>query len=263
MNSPGRYPRCRGFTLVELLVVIAMISVLLALLVPVVGAVRVCARRVSCGSNVRQIALGYLMYLDANNGCFYRGGTANFSFGGWRGRINRVSRRPVNAYLDIATNNAREKEAKIFRCPADNDPNYGTIYYAGGSSYQANRLLVLSLLQAAPTDSVEEPWRTINARIQERGDPIKKDAVDKPHSAVPWIGDYHWMTQWDPFSHTCGGGWHGKLHHHNIAFLDGHVEFTHITRGLYTNPAEGYRVQAHDDPIIGRTQEVVPCQCEQ
>src|SRR5207244_432979 len=45
----------RGFTLVERLIVIAVIVILIALLMPAIGAVRARARQAQCASNQRQI----------------------------------------------------------------------------------------------------------------------------------------------------------------------------------------------------------------
>src|SRR5688500_9055328 len=68
------FPRCspkrleavrltrKGFTLIELLVVIAIIAILAAILFPVFGRARENARRASCQSNLKQIALGMHQY---------------------------------------------------------------------------------------------------------------------------------------------------------------------------------------------------------
>lgn len=52
----------KGFTLIELLVVIAIIAILAAILFPVFARAREKARQASCQSNLKQLALGQLMY---------------------------------------------------------------------------------------------------------------------------------------------------------------------------------------------------------
>jgi prepilin-type N-terminal cleavage/methylation domain-containing protein len=58
----------RGFSLIDVLVTIAIIAVLMGILLPSLSAVNETARRVACRSNIRQIGLALVTFADQNGG---------------------------------------------------------------------------------------------------------------------------------------------------------------------------------------------------
>ncbi|BCM94264.1 hypothetical protein IAD21_06167 [Abditibacteriota bacterium] len=91
----------KAFTLIELLVVIAIIAILAAILFPVFARARENARRASCQSNLKQIALGFKQYIQDYDEK-YPLITISNGAGGWG-----VQMQP---YL---------KSSQIFQCPSE------------------------------------------------------------------------------------------------------------------------------------------------
>jgi len=115
-----------GFSLIELLVVVAIIALLLSILVPSLAAARDIARTCVCGSNIRQLALANQCYSSANKGHFVLGAEDMLNgFGGtkrWHGvrDINRPDADPEKNCFKSAKGPLAKylgSEGEIKECP--------------------------------------------------------------------------------------------------------------------------------------------------
>jgi prepilin-type N-terminal cleavage/methylation domain-containing protein/prepilin-type processing-associated H-X9-DG protein len=133
-----------GFTLVELLVVIAVIGILLGLLLPAVQAAREAARRTGCKNNLHQIGLALLSY-ESREGAFPPGAQLH-----WEPRTGGVSWRvlllphleqgDLLAEIDVQSNGGAANERskadylEALQCPSAETHVPGSIFmstYAG------------------------------------------------------------------------------------------------------------------------------------
>ena len=143
--------RRKAFTLIELLVVIAVIGILIALLLPAVQAAREAARKMSCKSNIRQIALAMHNYALSHRvfppGVLGTSGSKsnNELLHTWQTIIlDYVEQGTLQATYDFNVrfdhaNNAEAVIVKVpvYMCPSATDllvgGRYGPTHYAGNA----------------------------------------------------------------------------------------------------------------------------------
>lgn len=107
-SNPNTFKKSRqGFTLIELLVVIAIIAILAAILFPVFARARENARRSSCQSNMKQIGLGMLQYVQDYDEKFMLGEAKRFDI-----------QPGVPSSFDLVIQ-PYTKSMQVFVCPSD------------------------------------------------------------------------------------------------------------------------------------------------
>jgi prepilin-type N-terminal cleavage/methylation domain-containing protein/prepilin-type processing-associated H-X9-DG protein len=248
----GRSPLCRAaFTVIELMVVVAIILLLAAVLYPTLSKALEIARIASCGSNLRAQGISWGYYLADNNQTFppyylnmpwcYGGKQPSLCEAppGGEQITPMAEYRPLNPYLQLPWQNV--SKAEYFRCPSDHgvqapDPRsstYGnTCYDWFGNSYVANAWI---MMQVDNPVTLHVPYRQImvDGKMTWVACPFQSTMATIPTAEVIVAGDAQWMYVADGIT-VCGASFHNSTGRVNLVFLDGHVVYTQLQFGVST-----------------------------
>ena len=231
-----------AFSLVELLICIAIVAVLLAVLLPLLSGAKEAGNKAVCASNLRQISVAFQLYVQDNRESLpryaerpletdWRYGGATFV--GARSLAILDGSRPVNRYLGGDTTDAMASSvnAALFRCPSDRGVFRGSMgvrhgtqvlanascYREFGTSYRANSYLLNSGL--AGVDTLNRPLRLVE--------------IQGTWSRILLLGDSDWWyatrEEGDPDA-GLEASWHREAHKGHMLALDGSLRFIDFAR---------------------------------
>lgn len=207
--------RARGFTLIEILVVVAILALLGALLFPVFSSARAKARETSCVSNLRQIGLGVALYARDFDDFYPRGTDTSERLAAISPpadddlRLLPLLRDVLHPYLSSSA---------VWHCPSD------TGWKRGYAAYDANADLTTLPPCASAFDRFGTSYNyRVNLGLQKVLYPASAYTFATPPRVPVEIGPAEVGTMIDMM-----GTWHGSAEWGSessvMLFADGHVK---------------------------------------
>jgi len=198
-----------GLSLIELLVVMAVIALLLAIMLPSLGSARCAAMRVKCTHNLRQINMAMNMYLDDSESkfpCADDPVSTSPYYWLWMGRGWRSF---VEPYLAVKID---ANHPSVLRCPQDKTAKdkYESTSYSYSLSFYHSPEQIDAMKSTADTYSSPQPSM-----------PQSSFSVFKPSAKIiigEWLSNHLRTKDKD-------GGWWCWQGRRNFLFVDGAVSF--------------------------------------
>jgi prepilin-type processing-associated H-X9-DG protein/prepilin-type N-terminal cleavage/methylation domain-containing protein len=225
-----------GFTLIELLVVLSVIALLASLLLPALAKSKGKAQAITCLNNLKQLQLGWKMYVDDNKDTFPPNISRLVGFD----QVNMVVDGRVpwvlgNAQLDISTSNITNGvlyghvgSPTVYRCPADQSTVRDHPRLRRTRSYSTPEFFNCDVISHGALDGINDNVANLRklSQLTDPGPSLTWVFIDEHEMSIddgifaiefpgpPWPGQEIWAA-FPGDRHSNGA---------NVSFADGHAE---------------------------------------